>query len=155
MWRENASKVNANVAKIKEELKGYKFDDKDLEFENINAAHNVIAVKLPKDFLRYLNEKGYEFKPDSEQYVRIQVPYTLRDDEVSKFFSDFREANQEFMNKKPHKEFADKKPSISPIPSDGLSLKSKVMQEIKEFGGVVSKEFKELAELFKSSDKGR
>ena len=83
------------------------------------------------------------------------VLYTLRDDEVSKFFSDFREANQEFMNKKSHKEFADKKPSISPLPSYGLSLKSKVIKEIKEFRGVFSKELKELAELFKSSDKGR
>ena len=64
-------------------------------------------------------------------------------------------SNDTILIKKSHKEFADKKPSISPLPSYGLSLKSKVIKEIKEFRGVFSKELKELAELFKSSDKGR
>lgn len=98
-WRENAQKVNRNVSKIVQEFKKYQLDNKPIEFENDNPSHNLIAIKLPEKFVKSLNEKGYEFNIDAQGYVRCQVPYNLRDEEVDKFFNDFKLTHEEYKNK--------------------------------------------------------
>lgn len=99
IWRENAQKVNANIAKLVQEFKKYQFNGQDIEFENENPSRNVIAAKLPEKFVKSLNEKGYEFNIDVSGYVRCQVPYNLRDEEVEKFFGDFKLAHEEYKNR--------------------------------------------------------
>lgn len=98
-WHVNAKKVVGNIKKIFDEIKNYEFDGKPIEFLNDDPAHNVISAKLPDKFLKILNKRGYEFKFDHQGYIRCQVPYNLRDEEVDKFVGDFKAAHQEYQLK--------------------------------------------------------
>ncbi len=99
LWRVNANKTNAQIDKLTYELRGYQFDGKALEFENLYSSNNVIAVKLPPEFIEILNEKGYEFKPNGNNFTRIMVHYHVNDEDTEKLIADFRESYHEYSRK--------------------------------------------------------
>ncbi len=99
LWRESAQKANHNFDRMMNFLSQYKTRENPIEFENEKPAHNIISVKLSDDFWDIMNNKGYDFKVNEEGYVKCKVPYSLRDQDVVKFYSDFEQAHKEVCEK--------------------------------------------------------
>ena len=114
--RENAAIVNKHMDKMLPEFKQYQFNGKPLEFENENPDHNIIAMKLPAEFVPLLNERGYNFTKGNDDYVRCAVHYHVTESEVEKLMQDFREAHKEYEKLQ--------KPITKPAVESGTALSS-------------------------------
>lgn len=78
-----------------------RFEEKEVEFQNDDPQGNIIAVKLPEDFLKKLNAKGYELEVDRSGYTKIKISYDISNQEVDKFISDFQFVYELYSSKEP------------------------------------------------------
>ena len=95
LWRENANKVNKIL-----DIMIPEFQNLGMEIQNDNPSNNIIYAKIPDKALKFLEEKGYEFKKNTEGFARIKIHYNLKESEAINVISDFKEAYKE-LNKQP------------------------------------------------------
>ena len=111
LWRNNANKVNKIIDIMIPEFKNL-----GMEIENNKPGNNIIHAKIPDKAIKFLEEKGYEFKKNREGFARIKIHYNLKESEAKNIISDFKEAYKEL----------NKQPSNSLIPKEEKQLKSEI-----------------------------
>jgi threonine aldolase len=128
-WRVNAGIANANVVKLLEALqRNYEFDGKPMEFQNLDPANNVVAVKLPQRFMDCMNKRGYELWSDSDGYVKIRAPYHVTPKELDVFYRHFQQSYEEYQE-------LEKSKSVYPRSAVARSAAKRVVTIIdREFG---------------------